>query len=132
MRLKLPQIVIVKSPGLLPMRYKLPELSAKLGVHPRTLSDWTDQGAPHEHDARGHIWIIGTDFAQWVEMVRLQNKKVSGEKKLSDDQAYCVRCRKPVDLIAPIITPGHGKLIYIKGLCPNCGIKINRAGRNND
>lgn len=131
-QIKLNQLVIVKAPGLLNMPYKLIEIAKKLEINPRTLSDWTDKGAPHTHDSRGHIWIVGTEFAQWVENTRLQKKKASGENKLLNNQAYCMRCRKPVDLDKPVIEQGPGKLLFIKGHCPNCGCVINRGGRKND
>lgn len=124
--------VIVKSTGLLPMQYKLDEIADKLGMNAHTLSDWTDAGVPHTHDARGHIWIVGTEFAEWVEKLRAEKVKASGERKLTDDQAYCMRCRRPVDLINPVVNPAQGKLIYIKGICPTCGCTINRGGRKND
>jgi hypothetical protein len=130
--IKLTQKVIVKAPGLLPMEYKLNEIADKLDINPRTLSDWTDAGAPHTHDSRGHIWIVGTEFAQWVDQIRSQKKKASGDKTLADNQAYCMRCRKPVDLINPVIFPGNGKLVYIQGVCPNCGCTLNRGGRKDD
>lgn len=128
--IRLTQKVIAKAPGLLPMEYKLNEIAAKLDMNPHTLSDWTDAGAPHMHDSRGHIWIIGTEFSQWVEETRKQ--KNTNKEKLSDGQAYCMRCRKAVDLINPTIIPAQGKLILIKGTCPQCGCAINRGGRIND
>lgn len=72
--IKLSQRVIAKSPGLLSMRYKLSKISNKLVLNPRTPSNWTDAGLPHEHDSRGHIWIIGTEFAEWVEENRKSAK----------------------------------------------------------
>ncbi len=130
--IKLTQNIIVKAPGLLPMRYKLTEISGKLDVNPRTLSDWASAGLPHERDARGHIWIVGTEFAGWVEEKRLSRMKLKSSPKLTDDQAYCMRCKQPVKLINPIVIPGRGKQIFIKGICPDCGCTINRGGRNND
>jgi hypothetical protein len=130
--INLNQKVIVKAPGLLPMKYTLNEIAEKLEINPRTLSDWTDAGAPHEHDSRGYIWVVGTEFAQWVEQVRLQKKKASGNIKLGDTEAYCMRCKKPVDLNSPVIVSGTGKQFFIKGICPHCGCKINRGGRKND
>ena len=124
--------VITKAPGLLPMKYKLGEIATKLDVNPRTLSDWTNHGMPHEHDSRGHIWIIGTDFAEWVEQSRKMKKKASGDVKLADNEAYCLKCRKAVVLENPTTTQAQGKLIYIKGICPTCGNTINRGGRRND
>lgn len=127
---RLTQTIIVKANGLLPMEYKLSEIAEKLDMNPHTLSDWTTTGVPHRHDSRGHIWIIGTEFSQWVEETRKQ--KDNTKKKLTDGQAYCMRCRKPVDLQNPVIVPAQGRLIYIKGLCPHCGCSINRGGRRND
>ncbi len=129
---KLTQRIIAKAPGLLPMRYKLTEIAEKLNLHPRTLSDWTDAGLPHEHDSRGHIWIVGTDFAGWVEENRKSANKKSDRPKLAEDEAHCMRCKKAVKLIAPAVIPGRGKQVFIKGRCSICGCIINRGGRKND
>jgi hypothetical protein len=125
-RIKLPHKVIVKAPGLLPMKYKVSELSKELNIPNRTLRDWLIKGAPHQRDNRNHIWIIGTEFALWIE----KQKKPKRERKLNDNEAFCFKCKKPVDLINPEIIPKKGKLIMIKGKCSNCNITINRGGRN--
>jgi hypothetical protein len=124
-RKKLPHFVIVRAPGLLPMLYKVGELAFDLGIPDSTLRDWLNTGAPHQRDRRGHLWVNGQEFAQWVEKQR--TKKVSD--KLADDEAYCLRCRQPVALINPKFIPIKGKLINIKGICPQCGNVINRGGR---
>ncbi|MFC1936788.1 DUF5679 domain-containing protein [Chloroflexota bacterium] len=125
-KIKMPHRVIVKAPGLLHMRYKVKELSAELDIPPTTLRGWLDAGAPNERDNRKHIWIIGIEFARWVE----QFKKPKRKKKLTDHQAYCFKCRQAVDLLDPVVIPQQGKLIRITGECPVCGTTINRGGRN--
>ena len=122
---KLPHHVIVRSPGLLPMLYKVSELANELGIPDRTLRDWLNTGAPHQRDRRGHLWVNGQEFAQWVEKQRIKKSP----DKLADNEAYCLRCRQPVVLIDPKFIPIRGKLINIKGYCPQCGNVINRGGR---
>jgi hypothetical protein len=107
------------------MLYMVSELANELGIPDRTLRDWLDTGAPHQRDRRGHLWINGQEFAQWVENQRIKK----APEKLADDEAYCLRCRQPVALIDPEIIPIKGKLINIKGYCPQCGNVINRGGR---
>jgi len=118
--------VIVKAPGLLPMFYTPAELAGELGMPARTLYDWLKAGAPHKQDAQGNLWIDGRDFASWVAAHRKPN---TVRAKLSDDQAYCLRCKQAVTLVEPHQERIKGKLILIKGRCPNCGVGINRGGR---
>ncbi|MBT3388904.1 MAG: hypothetical protein HN413_00680 [Chloroflexi bacterium] len=124
--MKLPHAIIVKSPGLLPMRYSVRELAEELKMSERTLRDWLNTGAPHERDNRQHIWIIGTHFSQWVQ----EQRKPKRERKLLDHQAYCLRCKDIVELKSPEHQPIKGKLVHIKGVCPHCGCIINRGARN--
>lgn len=124
-RIKLPHQVIVKAPGLLPMYYTVRELARELDMPERTLRDWLARGAPHSRDNRQHIWIDGQEFAGWVEKQRLKKKRV----KLADDEAYCLRCNFGVKLVDPKTIPIRGKLIHIRGICPNCGCVIQRGGR---
>ena len=124
--MKLPHSVIVKSPGLLPMRYSVRELSEELNIADRTLRDWLKAGAPHQRDTRKHIWIVGTQFSQWVH----NQRKPKREHKLSDHEAYCLRCNAVVILNNPKRQAIKGKLVHIKGICPHCGCKINRGARN--
>jgi len=122
---KLPHSVIVKAPGLLPMLYKVSEIAEELDIPDRTLRDWLNRGAPHQRDNRNHIWINGEKFSRWVQS---QRKKKRG-RRLNDNEAYCFRCNKAVQLISPEIRHIKGKLILIKGTCAHCGCTINRGGR---
>ena len=125
-RIRLPHIVIVKAPGLLPMLYKPAELAEDLNLPVRTLYDWLKASAPRSRDKRDRLWINGKEFAMWVE----KNRKPHGRRvKLTDDQAYCLRCHAAVKLIEPQTQHVKGKLYLIKGKCPHCGASINRGGR---
>ena len=123
--LKLPHKVIVKSPGLLHMKYKVSELAQELGIPDRTLRDWLKRGAPHQRDSRNHIWILGIEFSAWVEA----QKNNKNRRKMKDDEAFCLRCNKIVSLVDPETIKIVGKLVHFKGRCINCGCKINRGGR---
>jgi hypothetical protein len=123
-RLQLPHSTIIKSPGLLPMLYTVSEISTALDVAERTLRDWLYAGAPHTRDSRGHIWINGRQFADWVTSLRRPKRA----RKLGDDEAFCMRCNKAVQMTEVSTKPIQGKLILIRGKCPDCGCTINRGG----
>jgi hypothetical protein len=124
-RIVLPHSAIVKSPGLLPMLYTVREISEAIGVADRTLRDWLADSAPHFYDATGHIWIEGRDFADWI----LSMRKPKRDRRLEDDEAYCLRCNEVVELVNPTATAVRGNLIVYKGKCPKCLCTINRGGR---
>ena len=124
-RLQIPRSTIIKSPGLLPMLYTVSEISAALDLAERTLRDWLSVGAPHSRDPRGHIWINGREFADWIANMRAPKKK----RKLRDDEAFCMRCNRVVQMSEISTKPMQGKLILIRGKCPDCGCRINRGGR---
>jgi hypothetical protein len=123
--IQLPHSAIVKSPGLLPMLYKPAEIAGDLGIPGRTLYDWLDAGAPHQRDRSGHLWINGEQFCEWVDQNR--KKRASGKQRLASNEAYCLRCNQAVQLTNPIRQHQKGRLYLIKGICPQCGITINRG-----
>ncbi len=123
--LRLPHSVIVRAPGLLPMLYMPSELAQELGVTASTIREWLAQGAPHQRDARGYFWIDGRRFAAWVKAMR--HSQLS--QPLGDDEAYCLRCRQPVKLLASTTTQ-RGKHILLNGVCPTCGSSIHRGAQH--
>jgi hypothetical protein len=123
-KIRLTHSVIVKAPALLPMLYTVKELSGAVGVHERTLRDWLHLGDLYVRNDEG-IWINGKAFAAWV--VRMQKPK--RERKLKDQEGYCMRCDQIVEMQNPSITHEKGKLIRIRGKCPICRCTINRGGR---
>ena len=124
-RVWLPHSAIVKSPGLLPMLYTVRELSEAVGIPDRTLRDWLLAGAPHSSDRNNHIWIDGSEFADWVVSLRKPKK----DRKLKDHEAYCMRCNQVVEMENPTVNVVRGNLLVHKGKCPNCQCTINRGGR---
>lgn len=119
---RIPHSVIVRAPGLLPMLYMPSELEQELGVSATTIREWLAQGAPHQRDARGYFWIDGRRFAAWVKAMR--HSQLS--QPMGDDEAYCLRCRQPVKLLASTTTQ-RGKHILLNGVCPICGSSIHRG-----
>jgi hypothetical protein len=124
-RIKLPHLVIVRSPGLLPMLYTASEMCEELGVPDSTLRDWLQAGAPHQRDSRNHLWINGESFAAWVK----GRQKPKSTLKLKSDEAYCLHCKQVMKLVSPEVRAIKGKLVHIKGKCPQCGHTINRGDR---
>jgi hypothetical protein len=121
---KLPHLVIVRAPGLLPMLYTPAELEEELEVPARLIREWLAKGAPHQHDSRGHLWVNGEQFAQWVEQNRVARH--TSKLELGAGEAYCFRCRQAVPLENPIEIR-RGKQVLLKGQCPKCNATINRG-----
>jgi hypothetical protein len=107
------------------MLYTVSEMAAALDVPERTLRDWLEAGAPHDRDPHTRIWIHGRKFAGWIADMREPVKR----RKLKDDEAYCMRCNRAVQMTDISIQPLQGKLILIRGKCPACSCTINRGGR---
>lgn len=124
-KIQIPQYVITKAPGLLPMEYTISELASDLGIPDSTLRGWLKAGAPYSRDANQHIWIDGLAFNKWLFHIR----KAKQKERLANDQAFCMHCQQPVQLLNPGTRKIQGKLINIYGNCPICGCRINRGGR---
>jgi hypothetical protein len=120
---KIPHIAIVRAPGLLPMLYKVSELALELDIPERTLRDWLASGAPHERDERSHIWINGELFAGWIIEQRAYKQSI----KLKEGEAYCFGCNAAVSISNQEKVPIQGKLVHLRGICPQCGKKIQRG-----
>lgn len=125
---RLPHIVIVRTPGLLPMWYTPVELEAELGLPAHSIRAWLEPLAiPHRKDAAGRIWIDGRAFAAWVTQVRASREQ--RRQPLSKGQAFCLRCRQAVPLVDPASRlQGKRRLLY--GRCPRCGASIQRGTRH--
>jgi hypothetical protein len=109
---------------LLEMRYRPSELASEIGCHPDTVyRSFIPSGCPQERDARGHIWIIGTEFAKWAREA-VSPKHIT----LADDEAYCLKCNKPVKMKGKItVKPTNRYLELMTGHCSECNSVVNRA-----
>ncbi len=125
---KIPHLVIVKAPGLLPMQYTAHEIAKELRIPESTLRDWFLRGAPHFRDEYNHLWVNGQKFAAWIEEKRNAKTRRS-TRKLKEGEGYCLRCNQIVQMVDPIVRHIKGKLYHTKGQCPTCGCIINRGGR---
>jgi hypothetical protein len=122
---RLPHLVIVRAPGLLPMWYSLRELAQELGISVRSIRVWLDQGLSCRRDERGHLWIDGRQFAAWVKAVNTRKSRQS----MRTNEAYCLCCRRPVALLNPTSTY-RGKQRLLRGTCSECGHIVCRAERH--
>lgn len=119
---KMPHRVIVRAPGLLPMMYRATELAEDLGVSIWMVRQWAKKGMPYQRDARGHLWINGVEFADWVEVQRGLRRGPA----LGQDEAYCLPCKQAVKLINPTRRV-DGKRVLLQAVCPQCGARINKG-----
>lgn len=102
---------------LLHMKYTPRELAEELGVNPRQFYFvYLPLGCPHERDSRRHIWIVGTQFRDWY-------KATYKKRKLAKNEAYCVSCKQPVQIVDPKENSKEG-LTYVTFKCPGCGNKV--------
>jgi hypothetical protein len=109
---------------LLNMEYTPRELSEELACSIRQIRNALLHGCPHRQTENGHYYINGRAFCEWVE-----SQKPPAKQRLKDNEAYCFRCRSAVPFVAVEVTQTNGNSELAKGICPNCGGKINRARR---
>ena len=123
MRLRRAQII--RLGRLMTMQYRPSELADELGCHVDTVyRTFIPAGCPHTRDSRRHIWIVGTEFAQWARDMMASRDHI----KLADGEAYCLRCRHAVVMQGPLtVKPTSRYLELVTGVCPTCGTAVNRA-----
>ena len=104
---------------LLDMMYKPSELAEEIGFAVRQVYRvYIPAGCPHEKDERGWIWINGKAFREWTE-------DMYKKRKLAKDEAFCLTCKKPVQIVNPV-EKQEGRLVYWLCDCPSCGRKLAR------
>jgi len=115
--------LIARLPGLLHMRYRIHELASELGTEPRQIRRYLSYGAPCETDDAG-VWVVGSAFHDWVNDIQVSRKNV-----LEPDQAYCLRCNAPRQMVGPISTfEVHKTRFQVQtGKCAVCGAKVTRG-----
>jgi hypothetical protein len=117
---------IIKLARLLDMLYKPGEIAEELGVTVDTVyRSYLPAGLPHARGAKGEIWIHGPAFVAWArETISGKRNKRAG---LPDDQAWCLKCARPVALISPKIRSVNRYIELMQSQCPICGRTVNRA-----
>ena len=122
---KIPQTVLVRSMGLLPIMYQTRALAEELGITPQLLVQWIRLGAPHTRDKTGRAWITGREFADWVDLQRRQ----AAAAPQSGGPAFCPRCRVAINIEDPAFA-ALGASTVVTGTCPRCGGPVSRKKRN--
>ena len=124
-RPKIPQTVVVRSMGLLPIMYQTRALAEELGITPQLLVQWIKLGAPHTRDRTGRAWVNGRDFADWVDLQR--REQPLGTR--SGGTAFCPRCRAGIKIQDPSAAT-LGAVNLVAGSCPRCGGPVTRKKRD--
>ena len=104
---------------LLNMLYTPRELAIEIGVSKQQIYRvYIVYGCPHSKDRRGRIWINGEEFKAWVE-------ETYKKRKLKPNQAFCVSCKRIVEIVDPEKKKKDNLIFYIS-VCPLCGNRVAR------
>lgn len=87
---KLSRALMRRSIRLLDMEYKPAEIAAELAASKEQILRMVSAGAPARKDAKGHYWIHGSKFAEWLETAA--PKKTGDKTEFADNESYCFRC----------------------------------------
>ena len=118
----LPREAKLRAKGLLDMMYLPEELAEDIGVNvSHVLCVLIPAGLPHTIGADNEIWLHGPGVARW-----LKEQKPAECKRLRDDEAYCLRCRKVI-AFGESITVRHGATSLRKSKCPHCRGGVQRG-----
>ena len=107
---------------LLKMEYTVAELATELDCTARQIRAALTDGAPHRKTETGQYFIEGQAFAAWAT-------PRPAKPMLAEGEAYCLKCRSAVALTILEVTTTNAATELTKGVCPQCGGKINRARR---
>lgn len=109
--------------------YTLKQISETLNVHQRTVQEWKREGLKTISTEKPFL-VMGYDLKEFLSK-KLQSRKT----KLEANQFYCTKCRKAVisksnevyffSLNKTIGNQGFKGLI-VKGVCQECGTKLNK------
>lgn len=109
--------------------YTLKQISETLNVHSRTVQEWRKEGLKTISTEKPFL-VMGYDLKEFL------NKKLNSRKtKLKANQFFCTKCRSAVtsknnevhlaNLNKAIGNQGF-KGLTVKGLCQECGTKLNK------
>ncbi len=108
-----------KVKGLLNMLYSPRELAEEIGIEKdQVYRVYIPEGCPHVKDKMNHILINGISFKDWYQ-------EKYAKKPLEKNQAYCVSCKRVIEMHNPEIVK-KGNLIFYLSVCPNCGKRTTR------
>lgn len=109
--------------------YSFKEISKLFNMHVRTVQLWRQNGLKVINDSRPFL-VMGFELKDYLAK-HIKSRK----QKLSPNEFYCVKCRKPVTSINNIaslhytgqtIGSNHYSELIIQGECYYCQSRINR------
>ena len=115
---RLSRAMMRRSIRLLDMEYKLSEIAAELQATKAQIMRLISAGAPARKDTKGHFWIHGETFAQWLEKVAPKNQKA--KTIFADNECFCMGCQNVTSF-----TETNRRRHMVFGVCPS-GHKITR------
>ncbi len=110
---------------LLHMRYTPAEIAREIGVAVDTVyRSYLPAGCPAEQGSDRRIWIVGTEFRNWV--LSLKTHKQTHPACAEPGVGWCFHCAKPVRIVNASIQPMNYYLERLQGACECCGKVVNR------
>ena len=94
---KLSRALMRRSMRLMDMEYKPSEIAEELGATKIQVIRLITAGAPARKDAKGHFWVHGERFAEWLE--KAAPKKPKDKTIFADDECWCLQCKRVVSFI---------------------------------
>lgn len=117
---------IIKLGRLLNMLYRPAEIAEEIGVTPDTVyRSYLPAGLPYTSDIEGNIWIHGPAFASWAKETITQKR--ARRAGLAEGQAWCMKCNRPVRMVAPTVRSVNRYTELLQSRCRACGTTVNRA-----
>lgn len=118
---------VIKLSRLLYMKYRPSEIAKLLDVNVDTVRrSYLASGCPFTRDSTGHIWIVGTEFTEWALDV-LAKRKRKKTSPMEEDQTYCFKCKKRVEIVNPNVEISNYFLERVVSNCPECGTLCSRG-----
>jgi len=102
--------------------YTVDEVARLFDVHRNTVRAWIKRGLETCDDRRPTL-ILGSALRKY-----LQTRRVANKQSCAPGELYCVRCRsprRPAGDMADLV-PSRSSSGRLVGLCPQCGLLMNR------
>lgn len=109
---------------LLSMEYTVRELADEIGCARSQIEHACDIGCPFRETANGRCFVVGTEFAAWYESLLAERRQ-----PLAEDEAYCLRCRRPVRVVGASVAACENGVERVTGRCAQCDATVNRYRR---
>ncbi len=122
-RIRMTREQLLRTGHLMHMRYTPVELAKEIGCDVDAVPhSYIPAGCPHERDAKGQLWIVGTAFRDWARttFMRKNRRRLTG-------QAYCLKCRRMVDILSPREKRVGHRSARLEGQCSRCGQAVSCA-----